>query len=168
MYLIGGEDGFTCESGSDRCPPYFNDVWRTRDGANWELVTEAAQWSPRPGHQCVVLKNHFVLFGGFGLSDDFTDPFKPANPVDMWISRNGKDWWKTDYPPWNAEGPEDIKYDFDALVLHRGPDGKRGPAIYTFGGDRETFDFSDPENFLNVDDDVWSFSMPLKGRSGRR
>jgi hypothetical protein len=32
--------------------------------------------------------------------------------------------------------------------------------IYTFGGDRETFDFSDLENYKNVDNDVWKFSLP--------
>ncbi|MGB5452038.1 MAG: hypothetical protein WBN00_08085 [Sedimenticolaceae bacterium] len=162
IYLIGGEDGFTCDSGGERCPPYFNDVWRTRDGFNWELVTEAAPWSPRPGHQVVVLKNHFVLFGGFGLSDDPADPFKPSNPTDMWISRDGEEWWKALEPPWLAYNPADIKYDFDALVLRGGRFGSRKPAIYTFGGDRETFNFFDPFNYLNVDNDVWSFSPPPK------
>ena len=154
LYLIGGEDGFICLPGL-RCPPYFNDVWRTRDGANWELVTDAAQWSPRPGHQCVVLNNQFVLFGGFGLSLDPKDPFAPSNPMDVWVSRNGADWVQVSDSPWNATEPADIKYDFDALVS-RGR-GQR-PAIFTFGGDRETFDFSDPLNYLNVDADVWRFA----------
>ena len=48
----------------------------------------------------------------------------------------------------------EIKYDFDALVLER--DGLQ--SIYTFGGDRETFDFSDRTNFLRVDRDVWRFA----------
>ena len=30
--------------------------------------------------------------------------------------------------------------------------------IITVGGDRETFDFTDPENYLRVDNDVWSFA----------
>ena len=44
------------------CPPYFNDVWRTRDGANWERVTAAADRAPHPGHQAMVLLNHFIRF----------------------------------------------------------------------------------------------------------
>ena len=35
-------------------------------------------------------------------------------------------------------------------------------AIYTFGGDRETFNLKDPLNYLNVDNDVWKFSLPHK------
>ncbi|UCE94670.1 MAG: hypothetical protein JSV73_05205, partial [Flavobacteriaceae bacterium] len=62
MYMIGGEDGFTCPfdpnfppQAQPPCldPPYFNDVWRTKDGVNWDLVTANAGWAPRPGHQVV-------------------------------------------------------------------------------------------------------------------
>ena len=38
-----------------------------------------------------------------------------------------------------------------------GPVGEE--RILTVGGDRETFDFTDPENWKRVDDDVWSFSL---------
>ena len=31
--------------------------------------------------------------------------------------------------------------------------------VITVGGDRETFDFDDPENYLRVDDDVWLFRL---------
>lgn len=158
LYLIGGEDGFVCLPGSP-CPPYFNDVWRTCNGVDWELVTASAEWSPRPGHQCVVLGNRFVLFGGFGLSPDPDDPFRPSNPMDVWTSRDGAHWKQISDSPWNAVDPSDIKYDFDALVFRKR--GKR-PAILTFGGDRETFDFSDPLNFLNVDADVWRYEVPRR------
>ena len=85
LYLLGGEDGFLCDpSRPERCPPYFNDVWRTRDGATWELVTPAAAWAARPGHQAVVLANDIYVFGGFGISTDPTDPFKPSNPMNMY------------------------------------------------------------------------------------
>jgi len=160
IYLLGGEDGFICLPQSPRCPPYFNDVWRTRDGANWELVTAAADWAPRPGHQVVVLLNHFILFGGFGLSDDPADPFKAANPMDIWASKDGADWVQVSDSPWNAATPEEIKYDFDTLVVSGGKGGQR-PSIFSFGGDRETFDFTDPTNYLNVDNDVWRFSPPI-------
>lgn len=156
VYLLGGEDGFTCDSGP-RCPPYFNDVWRTQDGVAWEQVDEAADWPARPGHQAVVVNDEIVVFGGFGLSTDPTDPFKPSNPMDMWASEDGANWTLLDQTPWNAESPNEIKYDFDALVAPAGPDGADG--IYTFGGDRETFNPFDPLNYLNVDNDVWSFSL---------
>jgi len=160
LYMVGGEDGFICQEGG-RCPPYYNDVWRTRNGRDWELVTAEAAWSSRPGHQCVVLNNHFVLFGGFGLSPDPTNPFLPSNPMDVWVSQDGAKWHQVSDSPWNAVEPADIKYDFDALVS-RGR-GQR-PAVFTFGGDRETFNFFDPENYLRVDDDVWRFGPTKNGQ----
>lgn len=155
IYLLGGEDGFTCDSGGSRCPPYFSDVWRTQDGQNWELVNAAADWAARPGHVAVLVDNEILVFGGFGLSTDPMDPFKPSNPLDMWASEDGVSWWLLSAAPWNASSPEQVKYDFDALVLPEGPGGT--PAVYTFGGDRETFNPFDPTNYLNVDNDVWSF-----------
>ncbi len=145
LYLFGGEDGFTCTPLPDCEPPYFNDVWRTTDGATWELVTPSAGWSPRPGHVCELLEDQFVCFGGFGLVE---------NPVDIWTSADGADWSELDAIPWDAELPEQMRYDFDSVVV----EGPAGPVLLTFGGDRETFDFADPENYLRVDNDVWIFA----------
>lgn len=152
IYMIGGEEGFLCLPGSP-CPPYFNDVWRSRNGKDWELVTAEAPWSKRPGHQVVVTDNKFVLFGGFGFNPE--NQFIPANPVDTWISSNGKDWQQLQSSPWNAIMPAQIKYDFDALVAYDNESQQN--FIYTFGGDRETFNFMDPTNHLNIDNDVWKF-----------
>jgi hypothetical protein len=163
IYLIGGEDGFLCDPARpDRCPPYFNDVWRSPDGAAWELVTPAAAWSPRPGHQAVVLANQIYLFGGFGLSTDPTNPFKPSNPRDLWVSSDGANWRLISESPWNATTSEEIKYDFKALAVTGGKGGMP-PSIFTFGGDRETFNFADAGNYLRVDNDVWRFSPWLGG-----
>lgn len=145
LFLLGGEDGFTCEPLPDRDAPYFNDAWSTVDGENWELVTESAGWSPRPGHMCELVGNQIVCFGGFGLI---------ANPTDVWASVDDAEWTQLDGTPWNAIEPEEIKYDFDAITVGA-PDGS--DVILTAGGDRETFDFEDPENYLRVDNDVWIF-----------
>ena len=150
LYMIGGEDGFTCEPLPFCAPPYFNDVWRSRDGRKWEQMTPAAEWVARPGHQCVVVVDQIACFGGFGLLN---------NPMDVWVSRNGAHWDQVSDSPWNAVSPTQVKYDFDALVVRDGILGLK-PSIYTFGGDRETFDFTDPTNYLNVDNDVWRFAHP--------
>ncbi len=157
MYLLGGEDGFLCTFGptGPSCP-YFNDVWRSRDGAQWELVTMTADWSARPGHQCQVLFDTIVCFGGFGFP---TDPsgMVAAHPVDVWVSRDGMHWTELTTGPWNATSSANVKYDFDSLVVTGGPGGLP-PSIYTFGGDREA-SFIAPDPTL-VDDDVWRFSQP--------
>ncbi len=160
IWLLGGEEAFQCDPGRpDRCPPYFNDVWRSRNGRDWQLVTDDAGWSPRPGHQCAVVADRFVCFGGFGLDE---------NPVDMWVSRNGADWREIRPEPWGATGSEGVKYDFDALVAPRrpGPTCRNkaprgaGCGIFTFGGDRERFDLPPQENFGRIDNDVWRFAAP--------
>lgn len=149
IYLLGGEVGFTC--GPQPCElPYYNDVWRTRNGTTWTQVTAAAGWSKRPGHKCEVLQGWITCFGGFGV---------PTNPMDVWISQSGKDWKQLAGAPWNAASPDEIKYDFDTAVL---PGCGGAPAIFTFGGDRETFDFADPTNYLRVDNDVWRVRLTRK------
>ena len=156
IYLLGGENGFSCPPGGT-CA-YFNDVWRSRNGADWELVTEHADWSARPGHQCQALLDTIVCFGGFGFP---SNPFVAAHPVDMWVSRDGKHWEELQTEPWNATSPAEGKYDFDSLVVHGGPGGL-SPSIYTFGGDREA-SFIAPDATL-VDDEVWRFSQPWQGK----
>ena len=160
IYLLGGEKGFTCASAGgppgpptscqpgDPGYPYFNDVWRTRDGRHWQQVTAAAGWSPRPGHQCVLLNGEIVCFGGFG---------QPTNPMDMWTSRDGRTWRLLPTTAWGATSPDQVKYDFDAVVVQAGRHGCR-PGILTAGGDRETFDFTDPDNWRRVDNEVWRYS----------
>jgi hypothetical protein len=160
MYLLGGEKAFLPTA--EEPQPYFNDVWRTADGSNWEQVTASAGWSPRPGHTCDVLRGSIVCFGGFGLSTNPAESFEPSNPMDVWVSRDGAQWRELEGPPWNASDPAEIKYDYDTVVAPSGPNG-RGRAIYTFGGDRETFNFFDPTQWLNVDNDVWRFSLPRRG-----
>ena len=147
LWLFGGEFGFVCEPVETCTPPYFNDVWRSVDGANWELVSPAADWSPRPGHQCEPLDETVVCFGGFGLIE---------NPMDVRTTTDGSGWTLLDDAAWNAADHTLVKYDFESITV---VDGDR-PVVLTFGGDRETFDFSDPDNWLRVDADVWRFELP--------
>jgi hypothetical protein len=164
LYLLGGERGFSCGfDAASPCQPatatlYFNDVWRSKDGAEWELVTASAGWSPRPGHQCVVLLNQIVCFGGYGEIPGV--PPVPANPTDIWTSRDGRQWTELmppASPPWNGGSPADMKYDFHALVVSGNRVGQR-PSIMTFGGDRERFGLPDDVNAFLLDNDVWVLS----------
>lgn len=156
LFLFGGECGFLADV--DGVLPYFNDVWRTRDGARWERVTAEAPWPSRPGHWVLPLADRFVLFGGFrpdetGIGED--------NPVDMWTSADGEKWSLLAARPWSATTSADVKYDFAAIVSSSSSDS----SIYTFGGDRETFNFFDPVNYLRIDNDVWAFG-PVRHAHG--
>ena len=152
IWLFGGEVGFTCEPVDSCEPPYFNDVWRSTDGVDWEHVTDEAGWSPRPGHQCELLADDFVCFGGFGLR---------GNPTDVWASSDGKSWTELNGSPWAVDDEDGIRYDFASLSLADADGVPR--SILTFGGDRETFDFDDPENYLRIEDDVWLFTADIAG-----
>lgn len=163
LYVLGGERGFSCGfDPASPCQPatqtlYFNDVWRSRDGASWQRVTASAGWSPRPGHQCVVLINEIVCFGGYGEVPGV--PPIPANPTDMWTSRDGRTWTQLPSPaapPWNGQSSADMRYDFDALVFSGGRAGLR-PSIMTFGGDRERFGLPSDVNAFLIENDVWQF-----------
>jgi len=167
IYIIGGESAFLPSLVNPN--PYFNDVWRTKDGANWERVTAegGADWTPRPGHGCGVLVNHFVCFGGYSPA---------GNPSDIWTSKDGADWQQVSDSPWNNQpgqpceenAPEatcdNIRYDFDTLTVKGGKGGQK-PSIYTFGGDRELFPvppfFVVPaDNWKRVENDVWRYGPP--------
>lgn len=146
IYILGGEAGFTGYP-----PPFYNDVWKSSDGARWNLVTRNASWTPRPGHACHSVNGSIVCFGGYG-QDSKPNRFRKSDPIDMWRSPDGANWELMSQTAWNAEGFQG-KFDFDSAVVN----ADNQTAIYTFGGDRETFDFNDPTQWKNVDNDVWRF-----------
>ncbi len=156
MYILGGEKGFTDPN------DYFNDVWRSKNGKDWELVTANAGWSPRPGHKCSVVADHIVCMGGFGF---------PFNPSDVWVSKDGADWEQVNWTPWDndpdwvqcSNSPplrcDNVRYDFDMLTVSGNGKGQKR-AIFTFGGDRGRFELDPFSNFFRVENDVWRFAPP--------
>jgi len=175
MYVMGGQNftTFIPEPPFVRPSEFFKDVWRSKDGMNWEEVTgpEGAGWSPRPGHKCSVVVNYFVCMGGFAALDPFP-PFFDTNPSDIWVSKDRADWEKVSDSPWDndpsyadcifASPPQlpiacdDVRYDFDILTVTGGHGGMK-PSIFTFGGDREIF-VPIPGNEFRVENDVWRYS----------
>ena len=77
------------------------------------------------------------------------------------MSRDGAHWKELGpplSPPWRARSGDDVKYDFDALVVKSRP-GRWFPAIFTFGGDRERFELPPEENATRIDNDVWRVDL---------
>ena len=58
MWVLGGHDDSR-----------LNDVWHSRDGNNWEQVTDDAAWSDRWGHASLVYDNKMWLLGGLNKND---------------------------------------------------------------------------------------------------
>jgi hypothetical protein len=42
----------------------FNDVWKSRDGQEWELITSAAAFSPRFKHASLVHNGFIYVIAG--------------------------------------------------------------------------------------------------------
>ncbi len=75
-----------------------NQVWSTRDGAKWELVTEHAGWSPRIAAGCEYFNGRLWIVGGVEKYY-FGDEKSLKN--DVWSSSDGKTWESaTDAAPW--------------------------------------------------------------------
>lgn len=78
---------------------FENDIWRSRDGKNWEQLKTKTAWQPRRGHAMVEFHNQLWLFGGTTtLSEDDKDQ---SMLNDIWTSADGITWKKVkDNAPW--------------------------------------------------------------------
>ncbi len=74
LYLIGGYDN-----------SYYNDVWKSPDGATWTKVTATqSKFSARFGHSVVVFNNELYFIGGSENVGIYKN--------DVWKSIDGIDW----------------------------------------------------------------------------
>ena len=78
--------------GGDTGAQVLADVWRSPDGAHWELVQRHAPWGARVGLEVVVFRHMLWLAGGVngtggGLSG-------------LWRTSNGTSWDLVSTPPW--------------------------------------------------------------------
>ena len=147
-------------AGGLQCP-YFNDVWRSRNGADWRQLTPSAAWTSEAGAAEPGPRRHDrrlrrIRMAGALRPDpaawprQSVPPRAPHRPVGE--PRRSEAGPELAGSPWNAAGPADIKYDFDSLVVRSGLFGLR-QSILTFGGDRE-ISFVNPDPGA-VDSDVW-------------
>jgi hypothetical protein len=67
----------------------FNDVWCSRDGAEWTRAVEHAPWGPRMWFIPVVYADRLWIIGGF-------DNVHRANFDDVWWTQDGIQWHRLD------------------------------------------------------------------------
>ncbi len=82
MWLIGG--GLLPDAGS--MSSGFTDVWKTKDGRNWELVQGAAAFDRSIWNGTIVYRGRMWRIGGY------TDVPVQQNLDTVWSSANGVDW----------------------------------------------------------------------------
>jgi hypothetical protein len=82
MWLLGG----SYYPGTDKQSVetvYYNDIWRSADGIQWEQVVESAPWVGRAFHVVVVLGDQMLLLAGETQTDFLRD---------VWSSKDGVEW----------------------------------------------------------------------------
>jgi len=88
MWVMGGRKGLG----------WFNDVWRSTDGANWTMVTGSAGWQPRVGHSAIAFDNRLWVMGG-------VPPNTYSGFNDVWYSTDGANWTcAVDSAEWRPRG----------------------------------------------------------------
>lgn len=107
----------------------FSDVWSSKNGKDWNLVSESSGYYKRVGQQAFVYDNKIWMIGGI-TGNSFTIS-------DIWNSDNGNDWSVVTFLPgfMNCAWHNTVIYENKLWVL--------------FGIDRNSFDFSD------LISDVW-------------
>jgi hypothetical protein len=144
MWIMGGGSKFA------KWPTYvYNDVWKSKDGINWDLVTDSADWSPRIHFSTIAFDNKIWVFDGTTTTEALTN--------EVWYSEDGKKWNKlnsaTSFPVTHASTVFEHNnnlyitagYDIDAIYRYIPPqeqilEGDRIP-ILKFGQDTLNLNF---------------------------
>ncbi|RPI75872.1 MAG: galactose oxidase, partial [Planctomycetaceae bacterium] len=76
-----------------------SEVWATRDGENWQQVTDKAGWSPRISAGTVVFQGRIWVLGG---TENYYFGDEASLKNDVWSSADGQTWeLATDNAPWS-------------------------------------------------------------------
>jgi len=87
MWILGG--------GTYDTPHYpnrlfFNDVWSSADGVDWEMSLNSAPWEPRQYHDVAVFDDKMWVLEGWNQ----------CNRRDVWYSSDGANWHELPDTPW--------------------------------------------------------------------
>lgn len=96
MWIVGGD----VNQGH-----YQNDVWKSKDGKNWQrLSPKAVPWAPRALHHTLVFKDKIWVIGGQTMPA--FGPSKETFYRDLWTSSDGIHWEevKPEEPCWSPRG----------------------------------------------------------------
>lgn len=71
---------------------FYNDVWSSADGVNWEQHIEHAPWHPRQYHDVAVFDDKMWVLEGWHKDG--------RNRNDVWYSADGANWHEVPGTPW--------------------------------------------------------------------
>ena len=97
VWILGGGTYNTPKSPKRN---FFNDVWNSKNGIDWNLVVNTSPWEPRQYHDITVWDNKLWIIGGVNKK------FKNLN--DVWFSENGLNWIELPNTPWKERHASSI------------------------------------------------------------
>ncbi len=89
MWILGGGTYDTPETPVRK---FYNDVWSSDDGVNWERHTTHAPWAPRQYHEVAAFDDRMWVLEGWAAES--------GNRRDVWHSPDGVDWTELPDTPW--------------------------------------------------------------------
>ena len=108
MWLLGGG---TYDTPAFPTRNYYNDVWSSTDGANWDRHVEYAPWGARQYHDVAVFDDKLWVMEGYDGS---------SNLNDVWYSPDGVNWYEVTNTPWPTRHAASVFVYDDALWMVAG------------------------------------------------
>ena len=147
IWVIGGQSMPKFDDAAEEL--FYNDVWCSKDGANWEQVTESAPWSPRGmiGGSAVLGGRIWLLGGG-----TYDTPMTPSRKFfnEVWSTGDGVNWeLHNDSPPWKPRQYHEVAVFDERLWVMEGSIGPRG-------NQRDVWHSADGVEWHEVPDTPWA------------
>ena len=89
MWILGGG---TYDTPATPMRNFYNDVWSSDDGINWEQHIAHAPWAPRQYHEVAAFDDHLWVLEGYAAES--------GNRRDVWYSPDGVNWTELPDTPW--------------------------------------------------------------------
>ena len=89
MWILGGG---TYDTPTTPIRKFYNDVWSSEDGVNWEQHIAHAPWAPRQYHEVAAFDDRMWVLEGYAAES--------GNRRDVWYSPDGVDWTELPDTPW--------------------------------------------------------------------
>ena len=139
FYVISGRTGIF---------KIYSDTWRSKDGLNWELMSEQTGWGNRCYPEVDVVEDQLILHGGQSLSTFYNDVWRSGD--------SGRTWEQV-----CANAPWQVRAGHHSHVID--------DVIYLFGGARNSFDrIFYPELWISKDlGETWQLRAELPVDMGR-
>lgn len=112
--------------------PAYNDIWKSKDGIEWELVAEHAPWPGTAWFAATVFDNKMWLLSGwdYWLNDDVNDVWFTEDGTNwtklessfVWTDRHAPYHWVAHGSMWISSGYNTLRYGLynDAWMLNPG------------------------------------------------